>query len=931
MPQLTSLLSMAALVLTACSSIAQDVPFSQLVEADWISQIEPRSPTGPADDALGACDGVKDGKWGFHTGNDPQAWWQVDLGTATALTRVLVYNRCDGGCAARNVGLKLLLSDHGQQWQEVFQHSGEPFLGQPDGKPLSVDLSGRTARFVRLQMPGPGFLHLDEVEVYGAAEPERNIALWAEATQSSVSQWSVKHRRPGEVKLSFPVEETVVRGRALAQDLAGMGVDVRAALAALDAVEAEARPADADRRALFLRARWAIRKLAFSNPLLGFQSLLFVKRAPGTFSHMSDQNYGWWSRPGGGLYILEGLDGGEPGLRSLTPPFPEGSYNSPDLSADGTRILFSYCRYYPDLSGRPDKTAKAQMPADGYYHVFEMNVDGGGVRQLTDGPYDDFDARYLPNGDIVFLSTRRGQAVQCKPATAMATIGADLPDCYVRCGGDAYRPVAVYTLHRMSRDGGDLRPLSPFENFEWTPSVTTDGRILYARWDYVDRDNMPYMSLWSTNPDGTNPRLIYGNFTRSPHCVFEARSIPGSHKLMFTASAHHCITGGSIALLDPAGGTEGLEIITRLTPEVCFPEIEGWPQTYYANPLPLSESYYLTAWSNVALNGQGGSNAPNALGLYLADRFGNLELIYRDPEISSMFPTPLRARAVPTTVADAAGAEADEGRFLLLDVYAGLPAALKGSVKALRIVGVPPKTQPDMNTPMLGVTGDDPGKYVLGTVPVAEDGSAHFRAPAGTAVFFQALDQSGMALQTMRTLTYLQAGETLSCVGCHESRDSTPTNSRPAAAAGEPSPITVGPSGSWPLRFDTLVRPVLDRRCVSCHRPGSGNEKAAKLDLSGDGAYQSLLGYGSPSLRDQVWAAYRAGRSDPGTGGARDSKLLAMLAQSPQHADVKLDGDDRQRLYTWMDTYSQFRGAFSDDQETRLVELRESLAGMLRE
>ncbi len=184
---------------------------------------------------------------------------------------------------------------------------------------------------------------------------------------------------------------------------------------------------------------------------------------------------------------------------------------------------------------------------------------------------------------------------------AMATIEQTLPDSYVRCGGDNWRPVPVFTLHRIDGDGGDIRPISAFENFEWTPSVAADGRILYARWDYIDRFNGPFMSLWSTNPTGTNPQLVYGNYTSRPQCVFEARAVPNSQKLVFTAAAHHSNMGGSLVLLDRTRGTEHERPLTRLTPDVCFPETEGWPRHYYANPYPLSEEYFLVAWSDKPL------------------------------------------------------------------------------------------------------------------------------------------------------------------------------------------------------------------------------------------------------------------------------------------------------------------------------------------
>ncbi|MBI2302341.1 MAG: hypothetical protein HYU66_25840, partial [Armatimonadetes bacterium] len=780
---------------------------------------------------------------------------------------------------------------------------------------------------VRLQLPDNNFLHLDEVEVYGSADPRRDLALEGAPEQSSPSTWSKKHPKGAAVGLTL--DDLVSRGLKLADDLAQNGVDTRSARKRLAQLrdEAAALPPDSaeQRKQLFLAAHRVIRDVALANPLLDFDRIVFAKQAPGSFSHMSDQYYGWWSRPGGGLYVLEGFRTGEPRVRCLTEGRPAGSYLRPDLSADGRRVLFGHCVYHAELAGDPNKLDKAHLPEDAFYHLFELDFGSGAIRQLTHGKYDDFDGRYLPDGRIVFLSTRRGQAVQCTVDTARASLAADLPDSYVRCGGGPERPVAVYTLHSMDADGGDLRPISAFEMFEWTPSVTSDGRVMYARWDYIDRSNMPYMSLWSTHPDGTHPELVYGNFTTSPHSLFEARSIPGSAKLVATASAHHCITGGSLLLIDPRRGREGEKPLTRLTPEVCFPESEGWPGSYYLDPYPLSERYFLTAWSDQPLNGQGTGNPVNAAGLYLYDAFGNLELLYRDPDISSVCPLPLRSRTAPPVVAPQSRTDGpQEGRFLLLDVYQGLTGVTRGAVKRLRVVGVPAKTHPTMNFPNLGITSDDPGKFVLGTVPVDPDGSAWFRAPSGTLVFFQALDADGLALQTMRTATYLQPGQTLTCVGCHDNRQTAPPNLAARALAEPPARLTPGPPGSWPLRFDTLVQPVLDARCVSCHQPGG---TGATLDLRAAGAYGALTGWGRPSLRDQVSAGYGRGYSLPGGGLARDSALWALLRAG--HHGVSLSGEERERLTTWMDTYAQRQGAFDAGQEAELVRLRGAWAGLL--
>ena len=239
-----------------------------------------------------------------------------------------------------------------------------------------------------------------------------------------------------------------------------------------------------------------------------------------------------------------------PRVRCLTSDMPVGSFMEPDLSFDGTKLLFAACTFHPELADEPNKADKSHVPEDAFYHVFEMNVDGSGRRQLTHGKYDDFAARYLPGGDILFLSTRKGTALQCSQSFSDSTRAADHPDSYVRCGGDDYRPVPVFTLHAMDHEGGNIRPLSAFENFEWAPSVANDGRILYTRWDYIDRFNGHFFSLWSANQDGTNPQLVYGNYTVKPQVKFEARAIPGSSKLVFTAVAHHSICGGTLCLLD---------------------------------------------------------------------------------------------------------------------------------------------------------------------------------------------------------------------------------------------------------------------------------------------------------------------------------------------------------------------------------------------
>ena len=930
-------LGIVALVWAAClGSWGSEASFHRQIESDWLLQEEVRVPVSgpvtPETDAAGAVDGVINGLFGCHTAHETAPWWQVDLGASVPLGRVVLWNRCDGA-AERLAKVSVLLSEDGEIWRTSYTHDGKVFYGNKNKQPLSVELPGQRARFVRLQIPGPDYLHLDEVQVYGADKPDENLALHKPACQSSVGEWSVYHGvrlTPDWAKRVRAVLEDCSRllSRRMEDGLVVEGVreTVLALQNKLDTTGDQGAGPD-----LYLEARWQRRALALADPLLDSDAILFAKRVPGSFSHMSDQYYGWWSRPGGGLYVLTGLRTAAPEVTCITTVFNErGSFLRPMIDFSGRKVLFAWCRYYEGLAEEQNKFDKSNVPEDAFYHIFEMNADGTGLRQLTHGKYDDFDARYLPDGRIVFLSTRRGQAIQCGEKTAALTGAQEaLPDCYVRCGGGPERPVAVYTLHTMDTDGGRLCAISPFEMFEWTPAIAHDGTILYSRWDYVDRYNMPYMSLWSCHPDGTHPRVVYGNYTASPHCTFEPRPVPNSNKIIFTASGHHAQTMGSLVLLDTAAGTEGAAPIRRLTPEVVFPEIEGWPTNYFAGPWPISEELYLVTWGVELEPQQGLVRPPNSMGLYLFDASGFMELLHRDPLISCHDPVALSPTPRPPVIPDMRSDESKNyGTFVLSNVYNGLKTVRPGEIAALRIVAVPPKTHPTMNYPEMGLIKDDPGKCVLGTVPVEPDGSAHFRAPAGVTLFFQALDGRGMAVQTMRGAAYVQPGQTLSCAGCHESRHSAPPVSPGLAARRAPSPITPGPDGSWPYRFDTMIQPVLERRCVACHRPDADNKKAARFDLTAKASYRSLTGYGRPSVAERARAQYLDGYSKEGDGLAANSTLLQLLLDT-DHYGVTLTDDDVERFVTWLDTYAQRLGSFSGEQELVLLKLKEDCGALL--
>lgn len=925
----------------------------RLVEADWIARDVlftanlKGGPEGdlwvvtPEQDAAGGCDGVKNGRWGFHTASGEQdPWWQVDLGRPQKLDRVVVYNRTDRNTAPRTRNIQVLVADRpdpsDSDFRLVYQHSGDPFFGVDGGPPLVVDLKAKdiTARVVRLHIPGRCSFALDEVEVYAQDDPKKNIALGRPANQKSVGPYSYPGTLPEGVDRAdppqtqqalFSLEHTravIARAKKLADRLrcAENERSLRQLVEQLGELEALIKDKSTSgtdkqqRKDWYFAACRTARRIAWQNPLLDFDRLLFIKRhdARGVF-HMCDQFYGCNAVPGGGLFVLNDPFGPAPELVDLLKDqtvqngrlagqkLVGGSFLSPDLSFDGQTIVFAYseAKAWEKYRGKEAYEWKPEY----VYHIFKCRADGSGLVQLTHGSWDDFDPCFLPNGKIAFISLRRGG--------------------YLRCG----RHCPVYTMHAMEADGSQIVRLSHHETHEWQPSVTNEGMIVYTRWDYVDRDTNVAHHIWTCFPDGRDPRSFHGNYPdrreSRPWMEMSIRAIPNSHKFVAVTGAHHGHSFGSLVLIDPRREDDGaMSQLERLTPEVPFPEAEGRPidrYMIYGTPWPLSEDDYLCAYDPAAKNH----------GIYWIDRYGNKELIYRDEEIASIDPIPLRPRTRPPVLPDRVvlppveqvqDEDLPPAVVSLINVYdADQPWPSGTRIAALRIIQVLPKSTPPPNKPRIGVANQTNARAVLGTVPVEPDGSAHFLVPPGREVYFQALDEEGLAVQSMRSGTYFQPGQQQTCLGCHERKHDSPPNSRiPLALRRPPSAIQPDVDGSNPFNFVRLVQPVLDRHCVQCHQ-----EKKA-IDLSGipDGPNGWTRSYAGLAERYGFYfhvsngsinqGIHGGSRSIPGKFGARVSKLMDYIG--PEHYGVALSDDEKHRITLWLDCNSEFYGSYENTQ-----------------
>ncbi len=548
-------------------------------------------------------------------------------------------------------------------------------------------------------------------------------------------------------------------------------------------------------------------------------------------------------------------------------------------------------------------------------------MDGGGMRRLTSAAgVSDIDPVYLPDGCIAFSSTREPKYCMCN------------------------RHIMA-NLFRMERDGANIHQIGRSTLFEGHGSVMPDGRILYDRWEYIDRNFGDAQALWTVNPDGTNHALFWGNNTPSPGGVIDARIVPGGKgRALCVFGSCHDRPWGALALIDRRLGLDGRDPVVMTWPRsaVGLVGVGNWDtfkqvRPRYEDPYPLDDSFFLCARTMDDGDGE-------ATGIFIVDVFGNEALVHFE-EPGCFDPMPLMARSRPPVIPSRRNFTDDTGRMYVLDVNNGthMRGIRPGEAKYLRIVESPGKQTWNM-FPWSGQGTLWPGmnwhdflnKRIIGTAPVAEDGSAYFTLPAETFVYFQLLDENGMMIQSMRSGAMVQPGEITGCVGCHDNRRFAP----PVATSTMPEAVTRDPAtpAGWygePRLFDYMreVQPVFTDNCVRCH--DFGKEPGRTLNLAPDRTLTFNVSYNELWRRGYV-AAIGAGPAaiqQPKTWGSHASRLVDVIRSG--HQSILLDAESLDRIITWIDInapyYPVYATAYPDnpagrspltfDQLSRLTEL----------
>ncbi|MDR1053904.1 MAG: hypothetical protein LBL39_06975 [Planctomycetaceae bacterium] len=644
--------------------------------------------------------------------------------------------------------------------------------------------------------------------------------------------------------------------------------------------------------------------------------LLFVKRNNYLGLHIYDTFYKW--RPGGGIYVLENpSDPPEkhrirPVIDPTTPQtLGEGMYSHPDLSWDAKRILFCF-----------------KGSQNGGTSIYEIGVDGKGLRKVTDcesnfcnkyrgvgnGNHDVMPA-YLPDGRIVFTSTRYSGLVPC------ANNGVNI-------------------LHVMNADGSDIHPISVNNVNEFDPSIMPDGRILFGRWEYIDKNALTIQSAWSVFPDGTNETAEFANNLVFPEATLQLRSVPNApHLICATFAKHNAPPRGSIAMIDIRKGKDEIAAITNFE-NVKNPTHDLGES---CDPFPLSEN--LVIYSGQLAKGQKNS-------IMLITRDGKRTPLLADSAIDLHNPIPIEPRPIPPIIGDQTNPAKSEGNFFVQDVYAGITGVPRGSIKWLRVIEETSRISPSPGPTVLNQTFlvsaalAFSSKNYLGIVPVEKDGSAYLTVPSGKAVYFQLLDEDYKLVRSMRTFIQAAPGTTRSCFGCHEY--TVPTKESSRKGTGEARQLKPESWGSGPIDYPSMIQPIFNKHCVSCH--GGTEGIAAGLDLTGgwteyfSNSYENLVNrrevtYTSPLIggidcmngtahwSSQIFGAY--------AHGSGKSPLADVVVSGHGKRFPKMTQAERELILAWIDSNGLYYGTWNYTKSgytlPRWQKLKTELIGVMKE
>jgi hypothetical protein len=579
---------------------------------------------------------------------------------------------------------------------------------------------------------------------------------------------------------------------------------------------------------------------------------------------------------------------------------PKGLIRDPDVHYDGKTIVFAHA---------PAGAAN--------YRLCRIQADGSGLTNLTEAApqrmprrnsafetFMDIEPCWTPDDRIMFCSTRSNRMVPCNSGARAAT------------------------LFSCRADGSDIRQMSANVETENSPTMMPDGRVLFTRWEYVDRSLTGYKHLWRMNPDGTVASIVHGNQPRGNSTYLDARPVPGSGEIVFVRMGHvpsedHT---GHLSLLAAQADPDDVSAVTSLGGE-RMPRKDlgklGRDLPFGHDPLPLSANWFLYANRDAfwLLHRDGRQQCVFRLGPDALERLprADSQFVKRaDCRMGVHEPRLLRPRTREPVLPNRVNWSATTGRLFLTNAQYGrsMQGVQPGEIRRILVLETVPKpfghgTGGQCVHPTMG---DFFVKRTWGEFPVEKDGSAYVEVPARRPLQLIALDQDGREVKRMSSFLSVMPGETLSCVGCHERRRDTGSFANQALALQRPpSTLTLMPGVPSLTDYPRDVQPIVSRHCATCH---TSEKMLGKIDLSanhGGGRELSYLSMTGPCFLPYRFKGSPSWNKDFSDQPAHSTGWKMMdhfLGRAKGHEKIALSPAELRTIQYWAATPGQYLGSY---------------------
>jgi len=431
----------------------------------------------------------------------------------------------------------------------------------------------------------------------------------------------------------------------------------------------------------------------------------------------------------------------------------QGVLGSPSVSYDG-KTLF--------LAMAPE--------GESFFHIYRMSVHGGSLQQMTSGPFHDIDPAELPDGRIVFASTRIGTFEEYHGAPSRA-------------------------LFVMEQDGSGIQSITHTPIFDNEPKVLADGRIAFIRSDNFFGRAKVETQIHAIMTDGTAGQTILGADIGADY----------GHRLrMLGYGSPAPLPDGRIAVLSSQGNL------------IATPG--GTQASFHALPGGLGDLAALPDGRLLAtVLGSGHDRRSRVLAVIDSADNRPIQIYESNTAIHSpVFLGPRPRPAIrPDTVTDPrVGKPIATGFLYAQDVRVTRKSRADWQhIRAIRVLQSRAVSTRSSHWDFV-----HQGKEVteLGTVPIAPDGSFFIEVPADVPLAMQAVDAEGRSELNEMSWIYVRPGEVRSCIGCHEDRRSAPPVKGRMAEALRVQPLKLlgqgqphrwrgnnsGVSGMMDLQFD---------------------------------------------------------------------------------------------------------------------------------